>query len=255
MSKLIVVSARTASPAARPGARVREWSRFTTLAWVTCTPLGRPVDPEVKMTYAHASPQASCSMAGSGGGLPRPTRCSRFKRGTCARPWAVTWFPPADTSSSSLSAARASSSRSNTAESSVDRDHVQPHPRVGGVHRHVAGPRPHHPEQRGEQVRVRSMHTPTRSPDPIPRWRNSWAIHPERRASSAYVTPTPSARLRCSRGSGLQRRGPGHAWWRQPPGDSCADTLVGGDSPAPHAVRPSLFTCPSRNGRLRLSLG
>ncbi|CUI68042.1 Uncharacterised protein [Achromobacter xylosoxidans] len=50
MSKEIVVTASRLSPASQPGAARIDSRKLPSAPWVTSTPLGLPVDPEVKMT-------------------------------------------------------------------------------------------------------------------------------------------------------------------------------------------------------------
>ena len=55
MSNDNVVTATRVSSALNPGSRVIETSRLTTDRCVISTPFGRPVDPDVKITYAKSS--------------------------------------------------------------------------------------------------------------------------------------------------------------------------------------------------------
>ncbi len=55
MSKAIVVTASSVSDTCRPGVFAMEQSRFTSERWLTSTPFGAPVEPDVKITYAAAS--------------------------------------------------------------------------------------------------------------------------------------------------------------------------------------------------------
>ena len=55
MSNAIVVTATSASPAESPGRSAIVARKFVSARWGTATPLGRPVEPDVKITYARAS--------------------------------------------------------------------------------------------------------------------------------------------------------------------------------------------------------
>ena len=55
MSKLIVVIASSRSCSLKPGATRIDAMKFATARCGICTPLGRPVEPEVKITYAVSS--------------------------------------------------------------------------------------------------------------------------------------------------------------------------------------------------------
>ena len=51
------------SPGRTAKVRVCQSTRCDRFAWVTCTPLGAPVEPDVEMTYATSSPSSSASRA------------------------------------------------------------------------------------------------------------------------------------------------------------------------------------------------
>nr|WP_314413679.1 hypothetical protein [Streptomyces sp. DSM 40484] len=63
MSKPGVVTASSTSPAPSPGRSAIADRKLARLPCVTCTPFGRPVDPDVYNTYANWSPETATSGA------------------------------------------------------------------------------------------------------------------------------------------------------------------------------------------------
>ena len=150
-SRWCCTPATTRAPPAR-AARGHRRISANTLQCVTSTPLGPPVEPEVKMTYARFCwiERRSPERARSRGGGDR-----------------VRWRSPAPPRSP---AGRRARGREDGAGAGRAHHRRQPRGRVARVQRHVRGARLHHPQQRRRPARAcASISTPTRASGPIPR--------------------------------------------------------------------------------------
>ncbi len=112
MSKEIVVTASRLSPAASPGRRRMALRKLLKARWVTATPLGRPVEPEVKIMYATLS---GAVQSGRGAALSAPSAGPSESRrsvatGAAARRDAASRFSVNTSASSASPAIQASRS-------------------------------------------------------------------------------------------------------------------------------------------------
>src|SRR6202042_3607361 len=177
-SKLNEANASTFTPPVTPNTGPCATVRFTTPPWVTCTPFGAPVDPEVYITYA----SWPATTPAPGGGQAGAAATAATVSGSSS---VITRIRPAG-SSSTIAAVPASTLAWLSASMNASRPAGYP-----GSSGRYAPPAFHTASIATTMPAPRSRHNPTTDSPPTPTPRGSPPSRSARSSSPPYLSDTP----------------------------------------------------------------